>query len=430
MMVLDSSIANIALPAIGRDLGAAPSESIWIVNAYQIGIVMALLPLASLGEIIGYRTVYRIGLTTFILASLCCALSRSMPVLTIARAVQGLGAAGVMSVNGALVRFTYPHHQLGRGIGLNALAISVSSALGPTVASAILAVGPWQWLFGVNIPVGIAAIALGWRTLPPNPLSGRRFDGVSAALNAAAFGLIFLSVDLLTRTRAKIMGAAGLVSGVLIGAVLVRRELRRPRPLVPFDLLRRPIFALSACTSIASFAGQMLTLVALPFHFENSLHYSQVETGLLMTPWPTAVGLTAPAAGWLADRLSVAVLCAIGLLLFAVGLGSLALAPYSAGPFDIGWRMVLCGVGFGLFQSPNNRMMLSSAPHDRTGAAGGVLATSRLAGQTIGAAGAAILLHLLAARGEVVGLWIAAVLGLAGAALSLSRKATGPQPPL
>src|SRR5579871_4458783 len=112
MTVLDSAIANVALPTIARDFGAAPSESIWIVNAYQLAVVTTLLPLASLGEIVGYRRVYRAGLVLFIAASLVCALSRSLPMLTVARALQGLGAAGVMSVNGALVRHTYPQSAL------------------------------------------------------------------------------------------------------------------------------------------------------------------------------------------------------------------------------------------------------------------------------------------------------------------------------
>ena len=313
MTVLDSAIANVALPAIARDFGARPAELIWIVNAYQLAIVVALLPLASLGEKIGYRRVYRAGLGLFVVASLACALSQSLPMLTAARALQGLGGAGVMSVNGALVRFIYPHRNLGRGIGLNAMVVSASLALGPTIASGILAVGPWPWLFGVNIPIGLAALAVGWTTLPLNPLSGRPFDWISAILNALVFGLVITGVDIFTRTRAKLAGGLETVAGVLIGALLVLREMRRPRPLVPVDLLADRIFALSILTSIASFAAKMLAFVALPFHFEYGLHYSQVETGLLMTPWPVAVGLTAPVAGWLADRMSTAVLCAIGL---------------------------------------------------------------------------------------------------------------------
>ena len=425
MTVLDSSIANIALPAIARDFGAQPAESIWIVNAYQLAIVVSLLPLASLGEIIGYRRIYQGGLAVFTLASLTCALSHDLLTLSAARTLQGFGAAGVMSVNGALVRFIYPHRLLGRGIGLNAMVVSAASAVGPSVASAILAVAPWPWLFAINIPIGLAALVLARVSLPSNPLADRRFDWISAALNAATFGLVISGVDVISRTRSKLLGVMELAGGLAVGALLVLREWPRPRPLVPIDLLRNRTFALSIATSIASFAAQMLAFVCLPFHFENALGRGQVETGLLMTPWPVAVALTAPAAGWLADRVSTAVLCGVGLAVFSAGLAALAFMPADASSLEIGWRMAVCGFGFGLFQAPNNRMMLTSAPRERAGAAGGMLATARLTGQTTGAVLTAILLHLMGAHGEFAALACASVFAIVAAGFSLLRMGGG-----
>ena len=423
MTVLDSAIANVALPTIARDFGAAPSESIWIVNAYQLAIVTTLLPLASLGEIIGYRRIYRGGLILFTIASLVCSLSHTMAMLTVARTIQGFGAAGVMSVNGALVRHIYPHSKLGQGIGFNAMVVSASAAVGPTVAAGILAVGPWPWLFAINIPIGLVALAICWKTLPTNPLSERRFDWISAVLNALTFGLVISGVDVLTRTRARLLGALETLAGVAIGTLLVLREVNRPRPLVPLDLLRDRLFALSVATSVVSFAAQMLAFVALPFHFENTLHFSQVQTGLLLTPWPLAVGVLAPVSGHLADRMSTAVLCAIGLAIFCGGLAALATLPAGPSVIDISWRMAMCGVGFGLFQAPNNRMMLTSAPRERAGAAGGMLGTARLTGQTIGAVMTAIFLHTFGDAGEVIGLAVASGFAALAALVSLSRTA-------
>jgi DHA2 family multidrug resistance protein-like MFS transporter len=425
MTVLDSAIANVALPVIAHDFGARPSEAIWIVNAYQLAIVVSLLPLASLGEIIGFRLIYTAGLALFTLASLACALSPNLAILAAARALQGLGAAGVMSVNGGLVRFIWPHRLLGRGIGLNAMVVSVAAAIGPTLASGILALGPWPWLFAVNIPVGVAALALASRVLPANPLSGRPFDTVSALLNALTFGLAITGVDVATRTAAKAWGLIELAAGVTFGALLVRREWPRRRPLVPFDLLRSPVFALSIATSIASFAAQTLAFVALPFYFENTLHRSQVATGLLITPWPVALAVLAPVAGWLSDKVSAALLCAAGLLVMAFGLGALALLTPQATTLEIGWRMVLCGVGFGLFQAPNNRLMLTSAPRERAGAAGGMLGTARLTGQTLGAVLTAILFEMFAGRGEILALAAASGFAATAAAISLLRLGHG-----
>jgi DHA2 family multidrug resistance protein-like MFS transporter len=422
MTVLDSAIANVALPVIARDFGARPSESIWIVNAYQLAIVISLLPLASLGEIIGFRRIYLAGLALFTLASLACALSASLPALTAARALQGLGAAGVMSMNGGLVRFIWPQRMLGRGIGVNALVVSLAAAVGPTLAAGILSLGPWPWLFAVNIPLGLAALALASRVLPANPLSGQRFDTLGATLNALTFGLLITGVDVVTRTADKIAGALELVGGMLFGTLLVRREWRRPWPLVPFDLLRDRIFALSIATSIASFAAQTLAFVSLPFHLEGGLHRSQVATGLLLTPWPVALAIMAPLAGRLSDKVSAALLCAAGLATMAVGLIALALLTPGAADVDIGWRMAGCGVGFGLFQAPNNRMMLTAAPRARAGAAGGMLGTARLTGQTLGAVLTAILFDLAGGRGETLALEAAAGFALTAAAISLTRR--------
>jgi len=395
MAVLDASIANVALPAIARDLRADPAEAIWIVNAYQLAIVVALLPLAALGEIITYRRVFQAGLLLFVVASAGCTFARSLPMLAAARAIQGLGAAGVMSVNGAVVRYTYPHRLLGRGVGLNALVISIAAVIGPSIASAILAVGSWPWLFAVNLPVGAVAMAVAWYALPESPRGGHRFDGVSAVLNVLAFGLVVIGVDLITRGSGAAVWLGGLVlaGGVLSGVILVRRSFSRPRPMVPIDLLRSRTFSLTVTSSIASFAAQALAFVSLPFLFQQVLHRSQVETGLLITPWPIAVGIAAPLSGHLADRYPAAVLSGFGLVALSGGLALLALLSPHAPMLDVMWRMALCGLGFGFFQAPNNRTLLTSAPMERSGAAAGMLATARLSGQTMGATLTAILFH-------------------------------------
>jgi MFS transporter, DHA2 family, multidrug resistance protein len=424
LAVLDSAIANVALPTIATDLHASPAASIWVVNAYQLATVISLLPLAALGEIIGYRRVYQAGLVLFVAASLGCALSRSIDALAAARIVQGFGAAGVMSVNGALVRFTYPHSRLGQGIGINAMVVSISAAVGPTVASGILTVAPWPWLFGVNVPIGLAAIAVAAFALPRTPTSDRRFDWQSALLNALAFGLLIFGVELWGR-GSPLFGVSAVAAGLVAGVILCLRELPRPAPLVPFDLLRIPIFGLSVATSICSFTAQMLAFVSLPFYFQTVQGLSAVETGLLMTPWPMAVAVAAPIAGQLADRWPAGLLGGIGLAILAVGLALLSqLAPHAAVP-DIVWRMAICGIGFGFFQSPNNRAMMAAPPRRRAGAAGGMLATARLIGQTAGAAGVALIFRLQGHSSTNLTLIVAAVVAAVAAGVSLTRLVGG-----
>lgn len=429
LAVLDGAIANVALPSIARDMQASSAASIWIVNAYQIAIVVALLPLASLGEIVGYRRVSQAGLAVFTLASIACVFANSIETLSLARVVQGFGAAGIMSVNGALVRYTYPQRLLGRAVGINAVIVSLAAAAGPTIASAILAVGHWRWLFALNVPIGLLAVSLAGFTLPHNQLQPRKLNWVGAALNAAAFGLLITGLQSLAHGEAAILGFGLTGAGLAAGILLIRHERSRTSPLIPLDLLARPMFSLSVATSIISFTAQMMAFVALPFFLQGTLGLTAVETGLLMTPWPLATMIAAPLAGYLSDRYSAGVLGAIGLSLFACGLMALSSLNPDSSHFDIVWRMALCGAGFGFFQSPNNRAMLSEAPKDRAGAAGGTLGMARVVGQSLGAVVVAFLLSAAPINGVGHGFQIAAVTALFGAVMSGSRVRRRPAEP-
>jgi len=420
LSVLDGAIANVALPTIARDLHASPAASIWVVNAYQLTIIISLLPLASIGEIVGYARVYRVGLVIFTLASFACAISHSLVELALARAMQGFGAAGLMSVSSALTRFIYPRQWLGRGIGLNAVAVAVAAATGPTVAAAILSVASWPWLFAVNVPTGIAALVAA-RALPRIAGVARRFDVISAVLNGLTFGLLIIGIDGLGHGEGTIIVAAVFTASVIAGTTLVLRQLTGTSPLLPIDLLRRPIVALSVSTSVCSFVAQMTVYVSLPFYLQNVLGRTQVETGLLMTPWPVAVGIVAPIAGRLGDRYPAGILGGIGLAVFATGLTLMALIPQPAASADIAWRMAVCGIGFGFFQSPNNRAILTNAPRARSGAASGLLAMSRLLGQTIGAAFVAVIFNYAPARANHVALVVGASFAAVAAVVSFLR---------
>ena len=421
LAVMDGAIANIALPTIARDLNASPAFSIWIVNGYQLAITISLLPLASLGEIVGYRRVYLAGLLLFTVASLACTLSSGLLTLTVSRIVQGFGAAGIMSVNTALVRFIYPRAQLGRGIGLNAMVVAVSAAVGPSVAAAILAVATWPYLFAVNLPIGLAAFALGLRFLPHAPRAHHTFDWQSAALCAITFGCGIAAIDSLGHGEALLACIAELGAAAIAGVWLVYRQTHMASPLLPVDLLRIPVFALSIATSICSFCAQMLAGVAIPFYLQSRYGYSAVEMGLLITPWPITVAIAAPLAGRLVERYPAGLLGGIGLVLLAAGLGSIAALPAHPSHLEVALRMALSGLGFGLFQTPNNRTMIAAAPRERSGGASGMLGTARLLGQTTGAALVALFLGRYPAEGAQISLLVAVGFALSGAVLSMLR---------
>jgi MFS transporter, DHA2 family, multidrug resistance protein len=421
LAVLDGAIANVALPTIARNLHATPADSIWVVNAYQLAITISLLPLASLGDRIGYRRVYMFGLGLFTVASFGCALSGSLVSLAIMRVVQGFGAAGIMSVNTALVRMIYPSDHLGRGISINASVVAISSVIGPTVASGVLAIAPWPWLFAINVPIGLAAFALGWRSLPRTQGHRRPYDFLSALMNAAVFGLAITAIDGLGHGEHRPYVAAELIVAGVIGYFFVKRQLTQTAPLLPVDLLRIPVFSLSVATSFCSFAAQMLAFVSLPFLLQNAFGMTQVMTGFLMTPWPLVIVFIAPLAGILSDKYSAGVLGGVGLAIMTAGLLLLATTGAHPAPFDIAWRMAVCGLGFGLFQTPNNRQMLSSAPRDRSGGASGMLSTARLSGQTLGAALVALIFGLAPQQGATIALIVAALFAAAAAVVSMMR---------
>ncbi|PWC51845.1 multidrug MFS transporter [Azospirillum sp. TSA6c] len=423
MAVLDGVVANIALPTIQREFAVDAASAIWVVNAYQLAVTVSLFPFASLGDIIGYRKVYWFGLALFTVASLACALSPNLPVLTAARVVQGIGGAGIMSVNLALVRHIYPSTHLGRGVGYNAMIVAVSSAAGPSLAALILSVASWPWLFAVNVPLGLAALAVAARAMPASNPAGHRFDWLSAALNAGTLGLLIVGFKGVDGSQPYWLVAAELLAALALGATLVRRELAQAAPLLPVDLLRRPVFALTVVTSVCSFAAQNIVFVAMPFFFEDVLNRSLTESGLLMTPWPLVVALVAPISGRLADRYEPTRLAAAGLLAFAAGLALMALLPSDPSTLDVVWRMALAGFGFGLFQTPNNKVLVSSAPKERSGGASGIQATGRLLGQTLGAATVGLVFTAIGkADGSVVVLWLGAGLCLVACLTGIFRR--------
>jgi MFS transporter, DHA2 family, multidrug resistance protein len=421
MASLDTAIANIALPAIAADLHVGPADVIWVVNVYQIALVATLLPLGALGEIVGHHRIYLGGLLLFTLASLLCAWAWSLESLLIARVLQGLGASGIMAVNTALVRYVFPGRLQGRGFGYNAMVVATAFTLGPTIASGILAVGPWSWLFAVNIPFGVVAILIGLRTLPRTPRAAHAFDFPGALLAASCLGLFVLGIGSAAHHARTGLVLSELAAAVLFGWIVIRRQAGHPAPMLPIDLFQRPLFALSTATAICSFAVQGLAFVSLPFYFEDILGRSQVETGFFLTPWPLVVAVMAPIAGRLSDRYPVGILGSIGLALLGVGMALLAMLPANPHILDIVWRMAICGCGFGFFQAPNMKALMSSAPPGRSGAASSIVATARLTGQTTGAALAALCFSLAGREGATVALVLGAGFAAIGCVMSSLR---------
>lgn len=419
LVVLDGAIANIALPSMAKSLHASATDTVWVVSSYQLAVLIALLPCGGLGEKFGPRRVFLIGIAVFVVASAGCALSVNLPMLVAARFIQGLGGGAIMALATMNLRFAVPHRLLGTIIGVNAMTIAISSAAGPGIAGAILAVAPWPWLFAVNLPIGALVLLCGG-VMAHTTGAPRRLDAGALVLNTLMFLLFFMGADNLSKRPA--VGALLIVAAGLCLVALLRLERKSRTPLVPIDLFADPAFRVAVMASVCCFIGQMLSYVALPFYLQETVHMTPTQAGLYMMPWPAAVAIIAPISGRLANRIPTAWLCAAGAALMTLGLLVVALVP--AGPHHLAFLTgtIIAGIGFGLFQTPNNRILLLSAPKARSGAAGAMQGTARLTGQTFGAIVMSIIfgfVPLAAASG--VGLVLAGIFAALASVISLSR---------
>lgn len=418
---LDSAVANIALPTIAHELATTDASTIWVVNAYQLSSAACLLPVAALGEILGLKKVYLAGLIVFMLASMGCALSPSIGALIAARVAQGVGGACLAALAPALIRSVYPRNRVGQGLALVALAVALSGAAGPTIGAAVLSVANWSWLFMINVPICFAAVIVFAVTAPQGVRAPRRFDWTGAVLSAASLSSLILGVDSFGG-GAHAVAITEVVAGFAGFVLLFRMQLGKATPLLPLDLLRIPLFTLSLGTSLCSYAAQIMAYVSLPFLFQIQMHRSAIAAGLLITPWPLLVAFAAPIAGRLVLRYPASLLSSVGLIVLATGLFLLATMPAVPADWNIAWRMALCGVGFGFFQTPNNTTIMTVGPVLRSGAAGGMLAVARVLGWCLGSALVGFIFTVAGPRGSVASLGVAGGFAAAGACASAARS--------
>jgi DHA2 family multidrug resistance protein-like MFS transporter len=420
MSILDMTVVNVALPTMANELRTTPAASVWIVSSYQIAVTIVLLPLASLSERVGASRVYLMGLVLFVAASLLCATSTRLDVLVVGRFCQGLGGGAIQAMNGVLLRFTFPKERLGRGIGYNTFVVAITSASGPSIAAAILSVASWQWLFAINIPIGIVSFVIAYRSLPEIPIQARKIDLISILLNVGAFGAIFLVANDFAQHTLSLATWIDATIALSTSVALIKRSTRQSAPLVPVDLFQVRLLRLSYITASCSWAAQTIAMVSLPFYFARKFGLDYVAIGLLITPWPVGVGLIAPIAGFLIERVRAEIVSGVGLFMMGLGLSLLTVQPNNGWQYLVAIDMAMCGIGFGLFQTPNNRTLLLAAPPNRSGAAAGMLAVARLVGQTTGGVLVALLFRLFGPASQAA-LFAAAAFSVAAIFVSARR---------
>lgn len=462
---LDMAIVQNALPALTHDMAISSSDSVSIVTIYMLVTLTLLLPFAPLSDRIGYRRCFITGCVVFTLASLGCGLSHTLWELQLTRLLQGVGSAAMMCTTTSLIRVVYPKARIAHAVGANSTVIAVSLASAPSLSAAILLHLNWHWLFWINVPLGLIAIGLGLRSLPhtdgqlPAPLTRATralwfstfaaIDWIAVVLNIAFFTLLLFGTDAVVQRPGQ--AAVMLAVAALLGYVFVRRQIHAADPMLPFDLLKARHYAFTIATSFGSFAAQGAAFVSLPFYLQRSVGFDAAHTAVIMTAWPIALACSSQVASRLTHRLPIAYLCATGQGMMTVGLGLVAAQILPPTLPCLMALLALSGAGFGFFQSPNNYVIVSSAPPGRSGSVGALRAATRVSGQLIGSAlcGLALLLgHLLSGAsglhavepnaamhaasvhalgvagdgtGAILGVWIAAGMALLAGICSLGR---------
>jgi DHA2 family multidrug resistance protein-like MFS transporter len=414
--VLDASSVNIALPSIATALRIDPAAAAWLLIAYQGALVAGLLPLATVGERFGYRPTFATGVALFTLCAFASSMAPSFPLLVAFRAVQGVGAAAIMALGVALLRQTVAEDDFGRAIGWNAMTVALFSAAGPTIGALLIGLGSWRFAFaGSVLLAGMALVAT--YSLPSRRSDGKKLDSVGLCAYAVIVPAFVIAVGV-ARQSALVAMLLSAFGGLGLW-LLIRRDFRRETPFLPLPLFRSPSFTRSVLASVLCFTAMGMALLMLPFALHDRLGLSARDTALVMTPWPLAVLFATPITSRLLERIQPARLCTAGALVLAGGLSVLTFASLARNIPVHALGAILCGIGFGLFQTPNNRTMFLSAPIDRAASAGGVQGTARLAGQVTGALAVSILLSVGSVRlAASFAFGIAAVAALASASVS------------
>lgn len=407
LSTLSGSIVNVALPTLADEFDAEFEMVQWVVIAFLVTTAALLVSMGRLGDTIGKKPVYLTGLCIFTVGSVLCSLAPSLGWLIAFRMVQAVGAAMTQALGLAIATEAFPPEQRGLAVGYAGGLVSLGVVAGPTLGGALLGSLTWRWIFAINVPIGLVAVALVIRLVPNRrPTHRRPFD-----LRGAALLVIALTAPLLALTRGQAQGFAEatvlalVVAGIVASTTFVVVERRTPHPLIALDLFRNPTFTSGLVSGLFVFAALGGVLLLLPFYLEDMLDYSTVEVGLLIGLVPVLLAVIAPVAGAASDRWGTAPLTLGGLSVMMAGLlfmGRLTLETTTLGFVLI---VVPYAAGLGLFQSPNNSAILGAVDPEALGAASGLLSVTRNLGTTIGTAviGAIWTASVAARSGDVAG---------------------------
>jgi len=389
MLLLDITVVNVALPDIQRSLHSSFQDLQWVVNAYSLTLAAFLLTAGAMADLVGRRRVFVTGLIVFTASSAACGLSGSPLVLNLARAVQGTGGAMMFATSLALIAHAFHGRERGLAFGVYGGVIGAAVAVGPVIGGVITSGIGWEWIFFVNVPIGVAAVFLTLSQVSESrDPNARGVDWIGLATFSSA---LFLLVFALIQGNEKGWGSTRILGCLIAAAVLFSAfliaEHRQQRPMLDLTLFRRPAFAGASIVAFAVSASMFSMFLYLTLYIQDALRYDPLQAGLRFLPITLLTFVVAPISGRLSVRVPIRLLLGVGLLLVSAGLLTMTAVDASSGWTTLIPGFLLAGAGVGLINPPLASTAVGVVHHSRSGMASGINNTFRQVGIATGIAG-------------------------------------------
>jgi EmrB/QacA subfamily drug resistance transporter len=388
LSTIDGSIVNVALPTLVRSLHTEFAVVQWVVLAYLLTVTTLMLSMGRLGDMIGKKPIYATGFVIFTVGSMLCGLAPNIYWLIGFRVLQAIGAAMMMALGTAIVTEAFPPSERGRALGIMGSIVSIGIVVGPVLGGILIGGFSWRWIFYVNLPIGIVGSLMVARFVPDfKPVGGQRFDYPGAFTLFVSLMALLMALTLGQQVGfAEIPILSLFATWLLFLAIFLVMEWKSGQPMIDLSLFQNRLFSVNLVTGFATFVSIAGTTILMPFYLENVLGYDPRSVGLLLAIVPIAMGVAAPIAGSLSDRLGTRLITVTGLLVLLAGYYAVGTLSLQTTPLGYILRFLPIGIGMGVFQSPNNSAIMGSAPRTRLGVASGLLSITRTLGQITGIA--------------------------------------------
>lgn len=388
MATLDSSIVNVALPEMSKSLNVTSAGIQLVVTSYLIIISATILIFGRLGDMLGKTNVYKFGIALFTIGSLFCGISNSLLVLVVARVIQAIGAAGTMANSQGIITEVFPANERGKALGISGTAVALGALVGPALGGFIVDAISWKYIFLINLPIGIITFIYSFKILPKaRRIVNGKLDGLGALLFMLTIVPLFLALGKSQEvgfTRPIIL--FGFIIPIISFILFIMVEKKRKYPLLQLHIFENKLFSLSVICGFLSFVAIFCSNIIQPFYFQDVMKFSPAFTGMILMIYPLVLAVVAPFSGQLSDKVGSEILTFIGLVVTSIGLLLMSMLNENSSLISIIFFIVIMSTGNGLFQSPNNSLVMSTVPKDNLGIAGSVNALVRNIGMVCGIA--------------------------------------------